>query len=77
MDKVDQASFDSFPASDPPAFVAGKDAYVRPDIPLKERRERQAIEGKAAMSDYRQANQHKLNNLAKLRALRLERESSK
>jgi hypothetical protein len=75
MDKVDQASFDSFPASDPPAFVAGKDAYVRTIIPIKERRERRAIEGAVAMTDYRKDQQHALKNLEKLRAQRLERES--
>jgi hypothetical protein len=77
MDKVDQASFDSFPASDPPAFVAGKDPYIRPDIPLKERKERRAAEGLIATADYRNAEEHSLSNLARLRAARLEKENGR
>jgi hypothetical protein len=74
MDKVDQASYDSFPASDPPAYVAGKDAYVRTIIPIKERREMRAIEATLAMADYRKDRQHALDNLGNLQALRLARE---
>src|SRR5665213_1466282 len=74
MDKVDQASYDSFPASDPPAYVAGKDAYVRTIIPIKERREMRAIDATLAMADYRKDRQHALDNLGSLRALRLARE---
>ena len=73
MDKVHEASIDSFPASDPPAFVAGKDPYFRPDLPLKERREMRAAEGLVAMADYRRTEQHSRNNLTKLRMERLER----
>ena len=71
MDKVVEALLESFPASDPPAYVAGKD---RPIIPLAERKIIQAAEGSAAMADYRRGEQHSRNNLSKLRTERLKRE---
>ena len=56
MDKVEEASLASFPASDPLAFMTGTDAWVRPDIPLKERKVLRAAQGVVAMADYRNAS---------------------
>ena len=46
----------------------------RPIVPRKERQELRAIEGRAAMALYKKADQHRRDNLAKLRTERLERE---
>jgi hypothetical protein len=53
--------------------MAKVDAYD-PKIVGAERRKLRAIEGALAMADYRKDRLHTLNNLAKLRASRLERE---
>ena len=42
----------------------------------KERQARQAIEGAAAMAEYRKAGDDALNRMAKLREKRLEREAT-
>ena len=50
------------------------DGYGRPVLDRNERKLLQAVEGRSAMADYQRAQQHKRDNLAKLRTERLERE---
>jgi hypothetical protein len=52
------------------------DGYGRPVLDRKERQLIQAVESKSAMVDYKRAEQHRRDNLTKLRTARLEREKA-